>query len=155
MLALVVALGALGFVVLASLVLLSPGMPAKPYAEALPLRSLGIVPFEARGDPSLAEAATRLGNGVARALAESMQQAHVVAGRASVVRFHLEGDVRATNGDAELALRVIDARDGRVAERALVRVARARLREPDALALDVAATAQRIVIAAMLRAAAD
>ena len=153
MLALVVALGALGMLALASL-LLAPERPEAPPAEALPLRSVGVVPFEARGDPSLAETASRLGDGVARALADGMPHARVVAGRAVDVRFLLEGEIGAVDGEVELELRVVDARDGRIAERALVRVSRARLREQDGVVREVAATARRSVTAAMLRAAA-
>jgi len=153
MLALVVAAGAFGLLLLSSALLFSRGGSYEPKAEDLPLRSMTVVPFVVRDDPSLAPAASGFAADVARRLGTAMPQARVVAGTGdAATRFRLEGVATGAGADMEVTLQVIDNRDGREVESARVSVPRAKLGEAGAL---LAPVAHRLLNAAMMRAAAD
>jgi hypothetical protein len=153
MLALVVATGAFGLLLMSSALLFSRGGSYETKAEDLPLRSVTVVPFVVKDDPSLAPAASGFAIDVARRLGAAMPQARVVAGTGEAgTRFRLEGAATGAGEVVEITLRVIDNRDGREVERARVSVRRAKPGEAGAL---LAPVAHRLLNAAMMRAAAD
>jgi len=153
MLALVVAAGAFGLLLLSSALLFSPGGSYEPGVEDLSLRSVTVAAFAVTDDPSLAPAASEFAADFARRLGAAMPQVRVVsrAGEAGT-RFRLEGVATGTGDDVVVRLRVFDNRNGREVEAARVSVPRAKLGEAGAL---LAPVAHRLLNAAMMRAAAD
>jgi hypothetical protein len=153
MLALVVAAGAFGLLLLISALLFSRGGSLDPKAEDVPLRSVTVVPFVVKDDPALVAAASGFAADVARRLGAAMPQARVVAGTGETgTRFRLEGAATGAGAVVEITLQVVDNRNGREVERARVSVPRAKLGEAGAL---LAPVAHRLLNAAMMRAAAD
>jgi class 3 adenylate cyclase/TolB-like protein/tetratricopeptide (TPR) repeat protein len=169
----VAGLGMLGLVGLAVAVYwftINSRPPHDSAAEAIPLRSVLVIPFSvSEDDPALTAAAPRLSRDVTQALADTLRNVRVVSaaeaeahkdkisdvrtlGRDANVRFLVETDLR-RSGSTEIAitLRIIDTRDGKQIENARRTADRAEFADVDKTVLFVTMMARAAVTKAIWR----